>query len=133
MSSALLVFAATFLSVFTLGLQSLNVNQGHYLAAGVTSFFISTGHIFLYKFMPDSDVPQLVGYYLGAIAGITSSIWFHKRARALLAAWRSEGAFWPPRPPRSWLRRQATTCTRCCGKSSTSCQRADCPLITDIH
>jgi hypothetical protein len=30
---ALLVFAGTWLSVFTLGLQSLNVNQGHYLAA----------------------------------------------------------------------------------------------------
>lgn len=78
----LLVFASTYVSVFTLGLQSLNVNQGHYLAAAVTSFFIGTGHIFLYKYMPSSGVPELVGYYLGGILGITTSIWFHKRVRA---------------------------------------------------
>jgi hypothetical protein len=48
----MLVYLATFVSVFTLGLQSLNVNQGHYLAAAVTSFFIGSGHIFLYRYMP---------------------------------------------------------------------------------
>lgn len=79
MKGALIIFAATYISVFTLGLQSLNVNQGHYLAAAVTSFFISTGHILLYKHMPDPSSLELVGYYTGAIAGITSSIWFHKR------------------------------------------------------
>lgn len=79
MKGALIIFAATYISVFTLGLQSLNVNQGHYLAAAVTSFFISTGHILLYKHMPDPSALELVGYYTGAIAGITSSIWFHKR------------------------------------------------------
>lgn len=81
-TDALLVFAATYVSVFTLGLQSLNVNQGHYVAAAVTSFFIGSGHILLYKYMPDSGALQLAGYYLGGILGITSSIWFHKRVRS---------------------------------------------------
>jgi hypothetical protein len=76
---------ATFVSVFTLGLQSLNVNQGHYLAAAVTSFFIGSGHIFLYRYMPAAGVHEFIAYYLGGITGITFSIWFHKRAKAWLA------------------------------------------------
>ncbi len=87
MKSALLIFAATYVSVFTLGLQSLNVNQGHYLAAAVTSFFIGTGHILLYRLMPQAHWVEYVGYYAGGIAGITASIWFHKRAKAWLSAW----------------------------------------------
>jgi hypothetical protein len=86
MSAALLIFAATYISVFTLGLQSLNVNQGHYVAAAVTSFFIGTGHMLLYRYMPTASLPDLAGYYVGGITGITSSIWFHKRAKAWLAA-----------------------------------------------
>jgi len=96
----LLIFAATWISVFTLGLQSLNVNQGHYLAAAVTSFFIGTGHILLYKFMPGADLVELAAYYLGGITGITASIWFHKRAKVWLAAWRARrGA--TQRPPKA--------------------------------
>lgn len=83
---ALLVFGSTFLAVFTLGLQSLNVNQGQYLAAAATSLAISSGHILLYRYMPDSGLPELVGYYAGGVAGITSSIWFHRRVRAWWAA-----------------------------------------------
>ena len=56
MTDALLIYGSTFMAVFFLGLQSLNVNQGQYVAAAVTSFFISTGHIFLYRLMPDSIV-----------------------------------------------------------------------------
>lgn len=87
MISASLIFLSTYIAVFFLGLQSLNVNQGHYLAAAVTSFFISTGHIMLYRFMPQSGAADLVGYYLGGIAGITTSIWFHKKAKAWILAW----------------------------------------------
>jgi hypothetical protein len=86
----LLVFASTFVSVFTLGLQSINVNQGRYFAAAATSFFISTGHIWLYKTMPNPDGWDYIGYYLGGITGITASIWFHKVARVkwpLFMAW----------------------------------------------
>jgi hypothetical protein len=82
MTAALLIFSSTFLAVFALGLQSLNVNQGHYLAAAGTSVLISTGHIALYKLVPDSGALQIGAYYLGGIAGITASMWFHRRVRA---------------------------------------------------
>jgi hypothetical protein len=128
-SSALLVFGATFLSVFTLGLQSLNVNQGHYLAAGVTSFFISTGHIFLYKYMPQPDGMQLAGYYTGGMVGITASIWFHKVARTW---WAARAA---PRRERASARPNQR-CGRCGdpARFAPSCKRADCPRNdTDTH
>lgn len=85
MKYALLVFAGTWLSVFTLGLQSLNVNQGHYLAAAITSLGIGTGHIILYKVMPGADAMEVAFYLLAGVTGITSSMWFHRRAKAWLA------------------------------------------------
>jgi hypothetical protein len=63
MKYALLVFAGTWLSVFTLGLQSLNVNQGHYLAAAVTSIGIGIGHVLLYRYMPGANKVE-IGFYL---------------------------------------------------------------------
>jgi hypothetical protein len=84
---ALLVFAGTWLSVFTLGLQSLNVNQGHYLAAAVTSLGIGTGHIILYKYMPGANAVEIACYLLAGVTGITFSMWFHRRAKAVLSAW----------------------------------------------
>lgn len=86
MTNALLLFVSTYVCVFALGLQSLNVNQGHYAAAALTSFAISTGHIFLYKFMPDSGWLEWGGYYAGGVAGITSSMWFHRTVRAWWSA-----------------------------------------------
>jgi hypothetical protein len=55
MTSALLLFACTFVVVFALGLQSLNVNGGHHLAATLTSVAISASSIWLYKAMPGAD------------------------------------------------------------------------------
>jgi hypothetical protein len=86
MLSALTIFAATFVSVFALGLQSLNVNQGYYFAAIATSFFISTGHIFLYRYMPQPGSLDLIGYYLGGASGIASSMWFHRSVKAWWSA-----------------------------------------------
>jgi hypothetical protein len=87
MTQTLLIFLATYIAVFTLGLQSLNVNHGYYFAAAVTSFFISTGNILLYRHMPSAGLLEFAGYYLGGITGITSSMWFHRRAKAVLSAW----------------------------------------------
>lgn len=81
MSFAFLCFVSTFVSVFALGLQSLNVNQGHYWAAAGTSLLIGGGHIALYKFMPGADALAIAGYLAGGISGITSSMWFHRRVR----------------------------------------------------
>jgi hypothetical protein len=82
---ALLVLFATWLSVFTLGLQSLNVNGRHYWAAGVTSLGIGAGHILLYRYMPGADWLSIGAYLVGGVTGITSSIWFHARAKAWLS------------------------------------------------
>jgi hypothetical protein len=82
---ALLVFVGTWLSVFTLGLQSLNVNQGHYLAAAVTSLGIGAGHVLLYRYMPSANWGELAGYFIGGVTGITASMWFHRRAKAWIA------------------------------------------------
>jgi hypothetical protein len=83
--SALLLFACTFVAVFALGLQSLNVNGGHHLAATLTSIAISAASIWLYKAMPGSNWLDVAGYMLGAIAGINASMWIHPRAKAWLA------------------------------------------------
>lgn len=84
MTQVLVVFAATFISVFTLGLQSLNVNGRHYLAAAFTSLFIGGGHMLLYRFMPSAAAPEILSYLVGGVTGITSSIWCHDRAKAWL-------------------------------------------------
>lgn len=75
----LLLFGSTFIAVFSLGLQSLNVNQNHYLAAALTSIAISSGHILLYRYMPQAVAGEIAAYYLGGILGITSSMWVHAR------------------------------------------------------
>lgn len=80
--TALLCFAATFVSVFALGLQSLNVNQGHYWAAAGTSLLIGAGHIGLYRYMPSANGLELAGYLVGGVTGITASMWFHRSVRA---------------------------------------------------
>jgi hypothetical protein len=85
----LLCFASTYVAVFALGLQSLNVNQGHYLAAAGTSLLIGLGHIALYKFMPGAELGEVIGYLAGGVAGITSSMWFHRRVRAWWADWKA--------------------------------------------
>lgn len=102
-TSALIVFASTFLTVFALGLQSLNVNQGHYVAAAITSSLISTGHLWLYKVMPNPSWAELGGYYVGGIAGIVASMWFHRVVRTKW--WPAIKAWWFARLDRREARR----------------------------
>ena len=78
--SALVVFAATFASVFALGFQSRNVNQGHYLAAAITSLFISGGHLVLYRQLPNPDALEIAGYMAGGVLGILTAMWAHDRS-----------------------------------------------------
>ena len=78
---ALTLFASTFALVFFLGLQSLNVNGGHYVAAFFTSFAIGAGNIVLYKLAPEANGPEIAAYLLGGPFGIVGSMIFHKRMR----------------------------------------------------
>lgn len=73
----LLLFASTFLSVFALGFQSLNVNNGHYTAAFFTSFLIGTANLALYKVAPNATGTQVIAYLAGGPIGIVSAMKFH--------------------------------------------------------
>lgn len=75
----LILFASTFVTVFALGFQSQNVNQGHYWAAAITSLFIGGASLVLYKVLPEANVPQAAAYLLGGVTGITASMWAHRR------------------------------------------------------
>jgi len=79
MRDALILFASTFASVFALGFQSQNVNQGHYKSAAFTSLVIGGSTIWLYKFMPGADVLGTIGYLAGGVAGILASMCAHRR------------------------------------------------------
>ncbi len=79
MTDALILFASTFLSVFALGFQSQNVNQGHYFWAGVTSLVIGGSTMWLYKYMPEADALGKVAYLAGGVAGILASMVAHRR------------------------------------------------------
>lgn len=99
-----LLFASTFISVAALGFQSLNVNQGHYLAAFLTSFAISGGHLALYHYMPQASLTQMAAYFLGGSTGIVASMWLHRRTvgRQPKSKPRHDPPRpWPPPPPAS--------------------------------
>ncbi len=75
----LLLFASTFAVVFFLGLQSLNVNGGHYALAFCTSFAIGASQLALYRYMPDPTLTQTIAYLIGGPIGIVTSMWVHRR------------------------------------------------------
>jgi len=80
----LTLFASTFVLVFALGAQSLNVNNGHYIAAAITSFVIGGGQMILYKLAPDASASEIAAFLLGGPFGITASMWVHPRLARLL-------------------------------------------------
>jgi hypothetical protein len=78
MTSALAIFAATFVTVFALAIQSLNTNGGHKLLAFITSFAIGGSHLVLYKVLPGpTDWLQNAAYLLGGPFGIVSAMLAH--------------------------------------------------------
>lgn len=75
----LVLFVSSFVAVFALGLQSLNVNGGHVLAAFLTSFLIGGSQFFLYRLMPQASLTEIAAFLLGGPFGIVASMWFHRR------------------------------------------------------
>jgi hypothetical protein len=80
----LTLFASTFVLVFALGAQSLNVNNGHYVAAAFTSFVIGSGQMVLFKLAPNASWTEIAAFLLGGPFGITASMWAHPRLAKLL-------------------------------------------------
>lgn len=75
--TALALFASTFVLVFALGLQSLNVNGRHYVAAFFTSFLIGGGNLVLFKLAPDATGMEIAAFLLGGPFGIIAAIAAH--------------------------------------------------------
>lgn len=73
------IFVSTFVLVFALGFQSLNVNNGHYKAAFLTSFAISASNLILFKTVPQADWMQILAYLTGGPFGIVASMWAHRK------------------------------------------------------
>ncbi len=82
MITALLIFASTFVLVFALGFQSLNVNNGHYKAAFLTSFAIGVANLALFKTVPQANSLEIAAYLMAGPFAITASMkahtWWHK-------------------------------------------------------
>ena len=74
-----LLFASVFVSVFALGFQSQNVNQGHYKSAFLTSFVIGVGHLALYRLMPGASLSEIAAFLAGGPLGIVASMYVHRR------------------------------------------------------
>ncbi|WP_297478366.1 hypothetical protein [Ferrovum sp.] len=72
------IFLCTFFSVFLLGLQSKNVNQGRYTAAIITSFGISVAQFAFVKYAVAGSYYAFAFSAVGGCFGITFSIWFYK-------------------------------------------------------
>jgi general stress protein CsbA len=77
--TTLALFVSTFMLVFALGFQSLNVNNGHYVAAFVTSFLIGASNLVLFKYVPDANLIEVAAYMMGGPFGIISSMYAHRR------------------------------------------------------
>ena len=73
----LTLFASTFVLVFALGAQSLNVNNGHFVLAALTSFVIGAGQMVLYKLAPNASWSEIASYLSGGPLGITCSMKAH--------------------------------------------------------
>lgn len=94
--NALVLFVATAGLVFALGLQSLNVNGRHFVAAGCTSFMIGAANLVLFKTLPGpTSGLELAGYLCGGPVGILAAMVLHPRMVNMwtrLAEWRRHRA-----------------------------------------
>jgi hypothetical protein len=77
--TALYLFASTFVLVFALGFQSLNVNNNHYWAAAIASFVIGSMQMIVLKLGPNATLLEAAAFISGGPFGIVASMWVHRR------------------------------------------------------
>lgn len=93
--TAAILFITTFAGVFFLGIQSLNVNRGHYFAAAITSYFISGANYFVLKLVPaQMTTLETLAYFNGGPLGIVCAMWAHPHLSRWLARGRTDST--PP-------------------------------------
>jgi hypothetical protein len=75
------IFGIGFISVFALGFQSRNVNNGNVVWAAGTSFFIGISNAFLWSKITAESAGLIAGtvYGLSGACAITASMYIHKR------------------------------------------------------
>ena len=80
MTNALIIFALQFACVCALGLQSLNVNGGHYLLAVATSIIISLASLYsinLTLVINSMTLINVIAFCVGSALGIVCSMRLH--------------------------------------------------------
>jgi len=77
MTTILALFCSTLVLVFALGIQSLNVNNGHRAAAVFTSFVIGASNLVLFKLAPDASLAEAAAFLLGGPMGIYAAMVAH--------------------------------------------------------
>lgn len=77
------LFGATFITVFALGVQSLNVNGGHKAMAAITSLAIGASNLVLLKILPGpTSWAHHLGYFAGGVAGILAAMHYQPKLAA---------------------------------------------------
>ncbi len=86
MSYIISISLASFFTVFLLGFQSLNVNQGYRVLACVTSLGISASNYVLFKLLPNQELQpfEFFCYSLSGSLGILASMELHKLMKSKL-------------------------------------------------
>lgn len=81
MMELLTIFVAGYISVFTLGFQSRNVNHGNYGWAAITSAFVGISQAALWSHIlaPGQTWAGAAVYAVSGACGITSSMYVHER------------------------------------------------------
>lgn len=73
-ANAALLLISTFALVFSLGLQSQLVNNGHFVGAFINSLAIGTANLVLFKLAPTASGIEIAGYLIGGPFGIVCSM-----------------------------------------------------------
>jgi uncharacterized transporter YbjL len=76
--TALALLLSTFCLVFTLGMQSQLVNNGHYAGAFANSLAIGTANLVLFKLAPSATGVEIAAYLVGGPFGIVTAMWVYR-------------------------------------------------------
>lgn len=79
--TALALFLSTLVLVFTLGMQSQFVNNGHYVGAFFNSLAIGASNLVLYRLAPDAAGIEVAAYLAGGPIGIVLAMWVYRYKR----------------------------------------------------
>jgi hypothetical protein len=77
--AAALLFCVSASSVFMQAFQSRNVNQGHFIAAALTSLVIGIAQTISLKMVPDASEIGSLLYILGGPVGVVAGMFVHSR------------------------------------------------------